>query len=334
MSITNCALIVCLWARSWGKKSFKFTVLSNLVEAEKMKKGLFRGWAFRAEGRSREAFCVKIVRIMKFDFPIALRRPLVVFDIESTGISPRADRIIELAAIRLNPDGSRDEREWLLNPQMKIPIEAVAIHGITDAEVADCPTFPEVATEIFMFFEGCDLAGFSAGYFDAQILNEEFLRCDIHNFHPDGRALLDAQKIYHKREPRDLTAALKFYCGKDLGEAAHGAMADTQATLEVLIGQFKKYPDLPRDIEKLDELFNPKDPFNVDRMGRWRWIDGEVCVNFGKKKGIKLTDLANGTIADGKSFLKWMIKSDFPEDTRTVAENALRGIFPIRGVRK
>ena len=149
---------------------------------------------------------------MKNDFPVTLRRPLVVFDIESTGTSPRADRIIELAAIRLNPDGSRDEREWLLNPQMKIPVEAIAIHGITDAEVEDCPTFAEVASEIFMFFDGCDLAGFSAGYFDAQILNEEFLRCEIRNFHPEGRALLDAQKIYHKREPRDLTAALKFYC--------------------------------------------------------------------------------------------------------------------------
>lgn len=271
---------------------------------------------------------------MKYDFPIVLNRPLVVFDIESTGISPRADRIIELAAIRLNPDGSRDEREWLLNPQMKIPIEAVAIHGITDEEVADCPTFAEVATEIFMFFEGCDLAGFSAGYFDAQILNEEFLRCDIRNFHPEGRALVDAQKIYHKREPRDLTAALKFYCNKDLGEAAHGAMADTRATLEVLIGQFERYPDLPRDVPALDEMFNPRDPLNVDRMGRWRWVDGEVCVNFGKKKGVKLRELVDGTISDGKSFLKWMTKSDFPEDTRVVAEEALRGFLPTRGARK
>ena len=268
---------------------------------------------------------------MKNDFPVTLRRPLVVFDIESTGTSPRADRIIELAAIRLNPDGSRDEREWLLNPQMKIPVEAIAIHGITDAEVEDCPTFAEVASEIFMFFDGCDLAGFSAGYFDAQILTEEFLRCEIRNFHPEGRALLDAQKIYHKREPRDLTAALKFYCNADLGEAAHGAMADTRATLDVLIGQFKRYPDLPRDIEALDKLFNPQDPLNVDRMGRWRWVNGEVCVNFGKKKGAKLVELAQGIVPDGKSFLKWMVKSDFPEDTRAVAENALNGIYPSRG---
>ncbi len=262
------------------------------------------------------------------EFPIALQCPLIVFDIEATGISPRADRILELAAIRLNPDGSRDDREWLLNPQMRIPVESIAIHGITDAEVEHCPTFAEKAAEIYAFFDGCDLAGFSAGYFDAQILNEEFLRCGITTFHPDGRRLLDAQRIYHKREPRDLTAALKFYCGKDLGEAAHGAAADAEATLEVLKGQFARYPDLPRDMGALDKLFNPQDPFNVDRLGRWRWVDGEVCVNFGKKKGMKLKDLAADN-KDGRSFLKWMLKSDFPMDTRTVAEEALQGRFPV-----
>lgn len=262
-------------------------------------------------------------------FPLLLKRPLVVFDIEATGLAPRADRILELAAIRLNPDGTRDERVWLVNPGMKIPVESIAIHGITDAEVADCPSFAEVALEIFTFFEGCDLAGFSAGYFDAQILNEEFLRCGIRDFHPEGRALVDAQKIYHKREPRDLTAALKFYCNKDLGDDAHGALADTKATLEVLIGQFARYPDLPRDVDALDKMFNPQDPLNVDRMGRWRWIDGEVCVNFGKKKGTKLKDLMADT-QDGHSFLKWMIKSDFPEDTRAIAERALKGFCPQR----
>lgn len=267
---------------------------------------------------------------MKFDFPVKLNRPLVVFDIESTGTSPRADRIVELAAIRLNVDGTRDEKLWRLNPQIEIPPEVVAIHHITNEDVAFCPTFAEVAFEIYTFFEGCDLAGYSAGYFDAQILNEEFLRCNILDFHPEGRRLLDAQKIYHKREPRDLTAALKFYCGKDLGDQAHGAMADTRATLEVLIGQFKRYEDLPRDMDALDKMFNPLDPLNVDRMGRWRWINGEVCVNFGKKKGTKLVDLANDKVPDGKAFLKWMIKSDFPEDTRSVAEKALRGYFPTR----
>ena len=267
---------------------------------------------------------------MKFDFPIVLRRPLIVFDIESTGISPRADRIIELAALRLNPDGTRDDRVWLLNPTVKIPVESIAIHGITDAEVANCPTFAEKAFEIFTFFEGCDLGGFSVGYFDAQILNEEFLRCGIRDFHPDGRAIVDAQKIYHKREPRDLTAALKFYCNRDLGADAHGALADAQATLEVLVVQLARYPDLPRSVEALDRMFNPQDPLNVDRQGRWRWMNGEVCVNFGKKKGTKLRDLANDP-HEGHAYLEWMTRGDFPEDTRQVAEQALKGVLPTKG---
>ena len=266
---------------------------------------------------------------MNHVFPIALRRPLVVFDIEATGLSPRADRVIELAALRLNPDGSRDDRVWLLNPGVKIPVESIAIHGITDAEVAGCPTFAEKALEIYSFFEGCDLGGFSVGYFDAQILNEEFLRCGINTFHPEARAMVDAQKIFHKREPRDLTAALKFYCGKDLGEAAHGALADAEATLEVLAGELEKYPDLPRDVEALDKLFNPVDPLNVDRSGKWRWVGGEVTVNFGKKKGARLRDLMADRL-DGHSFLKWIVRSDLPEDTRAVAENALRGFVPTR----
>lgn len=260
-------------------------------------------------------------------FPIPLRKPLIVFDIESTGTSPRTDRIIELAALRLNPDGSRDEKVWLVNPTIPIPLESIAVHGITDEEVSARPTFAEVADEVYAFFAGCDLAGFSAGLFDAQILNEEFVRCGIKTFAPEGRALLDAQRIYHKREPRDLTAALKFYCGRDLGEEAHGALADARATLEVIVGQLKRYPDLPRDVEALDKLFNPQDPFNVDRMGRWRWHNGEVVVNFGKKKGLKLRDLAKDANG-GHSFLRWMVNGDFPEDTRTVAANALRGIFP------
>ncbi len=259
--------------------------------------------------------------------PFQLRHPLIIFDIESTGLSPRADRIIELAAVKLSPDGSQEERVWLLNPGVEIPEEVIAIHHISNADVRDCPRFEDVAQEIFEFFKGCDLGGYSIGYFDTQILNEEFLRCNILNFHPEARAIWDAQKIYHKREPRDLTAALKFYCDKDLGDAAHGAMADTKATLEVLLGQLERYPDLPRNVDELDRMFNAKDPKNVDRMGRWRWINGEVCVNFGKKKGEKLTALAADRL-DGHSFLKWMLRSDFPEDTRQVAEKALKGIFP------
>jgi DNA polymerase-3 subunit epsilon len=261
-------------------------------------------------------------------FPIPLKRPLIIFDIEATGLSPRADRILELAALRLNPDGTRDDRVWLVNPTIKIPIDSIAIHGITDEEVADCPTFADVALEILTFFEGCDLGGFASGYFDIQILQEEFLRCDIKSFAPESRAMLDAQKIYHKREPRDLTAALKFYCARDLGEDAHGALADAEASLEVIVGQLERYKDLPHDVDALDAMFNPRDPLNVDRSGRWRWVDGAVTLNFGKKKGTKLADLMKDQ--EGKAFLKWMIKGDFPDDTRAIAEQALRGYLPTR----
>ncbi len=255
-------------------------------------------------------------------FPIKLDRSLIVFDIEATGTSARADRIIELAAIRIAPDGTETKGYWLINPGVPIPVETTAIHGITDEIVRDQPTFKEKALEILTFFGDSDLAGFNAGRFDIPMLAEEFTRAGI-PFDPDRRRLLDAQRIFHTKEPRDLSAALKFYCERAHADA-HGAEADVRATLDVILGQFKRYPDLPQDIETLDRTFNPIDPFNADRSGRLRWMDGEVAVNFGKKKGAKLKDL----VKDDPGFLKWIIKNDFPQDTRALCENALKGIYP------
>ncbi len=255
-------------------------------------------------------------------FPVSLDKPLVIFDIEATGLSVRSDRIIELAAIRIEPDGTRTEKCWLLNPIIPIPIETTAIHGITDDIVKDCPTFREKALEILMFFGEADLGGFAAGHFDIPILVEEFARVGM-SFDADGRRVLDAQKIFHAREPRDLTAAVKYYCGHG-HEDAHGAEADTRATLEVLIGQFEKYEDLPRSMDALDRMFNPIDPFNADRRGLLRWVNGKLVVNFGKKKGMELEELAKNE----KNFLKWIVKGDFPLDTRRICENALNGNFP------
>ncbi|MDD4101507.1 MAG: 3'-5' exonuclease [Kiritimatiellae bacterium] len=255
-------------------------------------------------------------------FPFKLDRPLIVFDIEATGISPRADRIIELAAIRIETDNSEVKGYWLLNPGIPIPVETTAIHGITDEIVHDQPTFKDKALEILTFFGDADLAGFNAGRFDIPMLAEEFTRAGI-QFGAESRRLLDAQRIFHTREPRDLSAALKFYCDC-AHEDAHGAEADVRATLDVIIGQFKRYPDLPQDMDSLDKAFNPIDPFNADRSGRLRWVDGEITINFGKKKGAKLSDLAK----DDPGFLKWMVKNDFPQDTRTICENALKGFFP------
>lgn len=256
------------------------------------------------------------------DLPLKLDRPLVVFDIESTGISPRADRIIELAAIRVETSGKKRSRDWLLNPTVPIPLETTAIHGITNEIVADCPTFADVAGEIRDFFAGCDLAGFNHTRFDIPMLCEEFTRVGI-DFAVDGRRTLDAQRIFHQREPRDLTAALAFYCDEIFTEA-HGASADTEATLRVLAGQFKRYPDLPRDMEELDRLLNPRDPFSVDRSGRLRWVDNEITINFGRKKGRRLRDL----VANDASFLNWMLRSDFPPDTRQIVRDAMDGKWP------
>lgn len=255
-------------------------------------------------------------------FPIKLERPLIVFDIEATGISPRADRIIELAAIRIEPDGSEVKGYWLLNPGVPIPVETTAIHGITDDIVKEQPTFKEKALEILTFFGEADLAGFNAGRFDIPMLAEEFARASI-PFDADRRRLLDAQRIFHTKEPRDLSAALNFYCARTHTDA-HGAEADVRATLDVIIGQFARYPDLPQDMNTLDRTFNPIDPFNVDRSGRLRWVNDEVTINFGKKKGCKIKDL----VKDDPGFIKWIIKNDFPQDTRMICENALNGIFP------
>ena len=255
-------------------------------------------------------------------FPIPLKRPLVVFDIESTGISPRRDRIIELAAVKVNTDGAEETRCWLLNPTVHIPEETTAIHGIADADVKDCPTFAERAQEILAFFEGCDLSGFNADRFDIPCLEEEFARVRI-NFAAGRRRHVDVQRIYHRKEPRDLAAAVRFYCGR-AHEGAHGAEADATATLEVLKAQLTRYPDLPRDVDALDEYLVPHDPLNADRNGFFRWKDGEWTINFGKKRGESLKRI----LLEEPNFLRWMIKGDFDTEVRMIAADALEGRLP------
>ena len=250
-------------------------------------------------------------------FPIALKNPLVVFDIESTGTSPRKDRIIELAAIRVNPDGTEDRKCWLLNPTVPIPPETTAIHGIADEDVKDCPTFADKAQEILAFFAGCDLSGYNSDRFDVLCIEEEFARCGL-CFGASQRKHVDVQRIYHKMEPRDLTAAVRYYCNRDHA-GAHGAEADAQATLDVLKAQFAKYGDLPQDVAALDEWIAPHDPLNADRMGLLRWKDGELLVNFGKKKGESLKKL----LINEPNFLKWMLKGDFDTEVRMIVKDLL-----------
>lgn len=249
-------------------------------------------------------------------------RPLAVFDIEATGLNPRTDRIIEISIVKVPVKGDLMTRTWLINPGVPIPLETIAIHGISDELVKHCPKFEAVADEIFEFLRGCDLGGFGMGRFDIPMLDEEFIRAGKF-FDANGRRQFDAQRIFHKREPRDLTAAVKFYCGEDLVDA-HGAEADALATLKVLEGQFRKYEDLPTDPDELDKLLNERDPFNLDRDGKLRWLDDEITINFGKKKGAKIRDL----VLEDPNFLKWIIRSDFARDTKDIIRDALEGKWP------
>lgn len=251
-----------------------------------------------------------------------LTRPLVVFDLETTGTAARRDRIIELAAIKVMPDGSEIAKCWLLNPTVRIPPETSAIHGITDDIVKDCPTFAERADEIFEFFADADLSGFNADRFDIPCLEEEFARVGK-NFAPSARKHIDVQRIYHRKEPRDLSAAVRFYLGRD-HEGAHGAEADTRATLDVLKAQLERYPDLPKTAEEMDEYLVPNDPLNADRNGtlRWRIEPGkapELTVNFGKKKGESLTKL----LVNEPNFLRWIVKGDFDTEVRMIVKDLL-----------
>ena len=234
---------------------------------------------------------------------LSLDRPLVVFDIESTGTYPRKDRIIELAAIKVNPDGTEERRCWLLNPTVHIPDETTAIHGISDDVVKDCPTFADKAAEIFAFFDGCDLSGFNADRFDIPCLEEEFARTG-RAFAPSQRRHVDVQRIYHRMERRDLCAAVKFYLGRE-HEGAHGAEADAEATLQVLRAQL--------------EYLVPRDPLNADRMGTLRWKDGELTVNFGRKRGESLRKL----LLNEPNFLRWMLKGDFDTEVLMIVRDLL-----------
>ena len=248
---------------------------------------------------------------------LKLDRPLVVFDIESTGVSPRKDRIIELAAVKLMPDGTEVSKCWLLNPTVPIPPETTKIHGITDEIVKKCPTFAERAGEIFEFFRDSDLSGFNADRFDIPCLEEEFARVGL-NFAASTRRHVDVQRIYHRKEPRDLSAAVRFYLSRDHA-GAHGAEADARATLEVLKAQMERYGDLPQTTAEMDEFLVPHDPLNADRNGMLRWKNGELTVNFGKKKGESLKKL----LIDEPNYLRWIVKGDFDSELRMIVKDLL-----------
>ncbi|MBR6022682.1 MAG: 3'-5' exonuclease [Kiritimatiellae bacterium] len=254
---------------------------------------------------------------------LVLDRPLVFFDLEATGLNKRLDRIVSIALVRFAPDAPPEQHYYLLNPQIAIPAEASAIHGITDEDVADAPTFPELAPTLLRHFQNADLAGYYIVGYDIPLLQEEFARAG-HRFEIGSRRILDVQKIYFRREPRDLSAAVRFYCGHEM-ENAHDALADILATVEVFSGQFRRYGDLPLDMDALNAYCDQRDPTWVDRSGRLRWVNGQVTLNFGRFQGLVLRDV----IRNDPNLVAWILKSDFPADTKEIVRRARdTGVYP------
>jgi DNA polymerase-3 subunit epsilon len=253
-----------------------------------------------------------------------LRNPLIILDLETTGINIASDRIVEIALLKIQPDGSEEERVLRINPEIPIPEKATMIHGITDDDVKDAPLFKEVARTLARFIEGCDLAGFNSNRFDIPLLAEEFLRADV-DVDFKKRKFVDVQAIYHKMEKRTLTAAYKFYCSKELTQA-HQALTDVRATYEVLQAQLDLYNNVEfedingrkstpveNNIEKLSE-FSSYDR-NVDYMGRIVYNDDNVPVfNFGKNKGLPVEKV----FLEQPGYYGWIMNGDFPLYTKKV----------------
>ena len=240
-----------------------------------------------------------------------LKNPLVFFDLETTGTNINVDRIVEICYLKVYPNGNEESRTMRINPEMHIPQEATDVHGIHDEDVRDCPTFKEVARSIAHELEGCDLAGFNSNRFDIPVLAEEFLRAGV-DVDLSRRKFIDVQVIFHKMEQRTLSAAYKFYCGKNL-EDAHTAEADTRATYEVLMAQLDRYPDLKNDITFLSEYssFNR----NVDFAGRMVYNDSGVEVfNFGKYRGMSVAEV----LKKDPGYYSWILSSDFTLNTKVM----------------
>jgi DNA polymerase III subunit epsilon len=253
-----------------------------------------------------------------------LKNSIIFLDLETTGINIASDRIVEIALLKIHPDGTEEERISRINPEMPIPDQAMQIHGITDEDVKDAPVFKEVARTFAKFMEGCDLAGFNSNRFDIPLLAEEFLRADV-DVDFKRRKFIDVQAIFHKMEKRTLSAAYKLYCDKELVEA-HNAMVDARATYEVLKAQLDIYKDteyeehmgrksfpVVNDVEKLSE-FSAYDR-NVDYVGRIVLDDNNVEIfNFGKNKGLPVEKV----LREQPGYFSWMINGDFPLYTKKV----------------
>lgn len=255
-----------------------------------------------------------------------LDRPLVCFDLETTGVSVERDRIVEIAMVRIEPGGERSTFRSLVNPGMPIPPGATAVHGISDADVRDAPRFEQIVDRILEMLDGADLAGYNTGRFDIPLLTAELARTG-REAEMAGRRHFDAFKIFVRMEPRTLTAAYSKYCGAELADA-HSALADVEATLEVLDAQLERYSDLPRDPDGLHRFCNPDEGRYVDTTRKFAWDDnGRAVFTFGKHRDRSLEEVA----AESRDYLEWMLGKDFSDEVAKILREALAGRFPARG---
>jgi DNA polymerase-3 subunit epsilon len=255
---------------------------------------------------------------------LELKRPLAVIDLETTGVNPGIDRIVEIAIVKIMPDSSQLVKRKILNPEMPISKASSDIHGITDDMVKDAPTFRQVANEIKQFLENCDLGGYNSNKFDIPLLVEEFLRIGI-DFKFETRKLVDVQKIFYQMEPRTLSAAYKFYCKKDLLNA-HSAEADVLATWEVLDAQLECYPQLGNSIESILKVIGEEEI--VDFARRMIVQEGKIIFNFGKHKGKQVEEV----FRIERSYYDWIMQGDFPQHTKQKVTEILNKVYLKKGI--
>lgn len=258
-----------------------------------------------------------------------IQKPLAIFDLETTGLDISADRIVEIAILKVSPDGTEEKYEKRINPEMPISEESTSIHGISNDDVKDCSTFSELADEIATFIGEADLAGFNSNKFDIPLLAEEFLRVK-HPFKTGDRKFIDVQNIFHKMEQRTLVAAYKFYCDKDLTNA-HSADADVIATYEVLKAQIERYEEVENDVSFLAEFSTQNKNKILDFAGRIAQNEnGEAIYNFGKHKGKTIAEIAESE----PGYYGWMLNGNFPRYTKAVLKQEMESIKAKRQEQK
>ncbi|OGH79210.1 MAG: hypothetical protein A2469_04250 [Candidatus Magasanikbacteria bacterium RIFOXYC2_FULL_40_16] len=248
---------------------------------------------------------------------LKLTKPIVFFDLEATGINIFEDRIVQIGAVKLFPDNTRTEHEWLVNPKIPIPKESSEIHGITDEMVVGQPTFGDIAQELIELINDSDLGGYNIRYFDIPMLQNEFARIGM-PFDAEDKKIIDAMTIFKIKEPRTLSDAYQKYVGGEF-KNAHNAMSDIKASIEVLEGQLKTYDDLPDSVDGLHTFCFPDDPDRYDMEGKLKYINGELSINFGKNRGRSLEELAKNE----RSYLLWILNGSFSEKIKEAVRQAL-----------